>query len=261
MGTNMKSEQDELIKAQTPCKECCFCEYENDSQVGCSAGRLETFKDLNQIAKTDTSDGKTYSVVDRFCNYFRTQDWKKNKEDKDLLERAKKESACSFGVAIDCLDYSEEKLERTIESLKEINYNKNYITILFHTDGSSNIVFLVHAVNVLKKHFREVFLVSNTQDLKRVKDYDIFSKCVKRSHFTTLKLGSKVPKDLFSSIEACINEDLAKIVYFESKDTDTISAKLVRKNYLDYLNYEEMSEDLKNKSKESNMYGLYEEEK
>lgn len=259
MGTNMKSEQEELIKAQTPCKECCFCEYENSTQVGCVASRLVTFEELGQIAKVDTSDGKTYSVIDRFCNYFRSQKWKENKKDTNLLELAKKESACSFGVVIDCEDHNPEKIQKTLKSLQEINYNKDNITVILHLDGSENIVHLVHVINVLKKDFKQAYLVSNAQNNKQIKDYDIFSKCVNRSHFTTLKIGATVPKNLFASIEKCLNEDLAKIVYFESKDTDTLSTKLVRKSYLDYMNYEDMLKDLKDKSKQSNMYGLYEE--
>ena len=257
----MKSEQEELIKAQTPCKECCFCEYENSTQVGCEAGRLVTFEQLGQVAKVDTSDDKTYSVIDRFCNYFRSPNWKEGKEDTNLLELAKKESACSFGVVIDCEDHSPEKIEKTLKSLQEIDYNKDNITVILYLDGSRDIVHLVHAINVLKKDFKRAYLVSNSQENKQIKDYDIFSKCVNRSHFTTLKLGASVPKNLFSSIDQCLNEDLAKIVYFESKETDTLSTKLVRKSYLDYLNYEKMLDDLKIQSKESNMYGLYEEEK
>ena len=74
-------------------------------------------------------------------------------------------------------------------------------------------------------------------------------------------MGSKVPQGLFSSIDECLNEDLARIVYFESSETNTILTELAKKNYYDYLHYDKMLEELKNKSKESNMYGLYEEEK
>ena len=234
----MKSDQEELFKAETPCKQCCFCEYENSLQVGCKAKRLKKFTDLNQIARTDSSDDKTYFVIDRFCNYFRTEDWKSDKEDKDALDLVKRESMSSFGIVIDCEEYTDEKLQITLESLQKIEYNKNYIAIVLHLKGASNINSLVHAINILKKDYRASYLVSNSLDVKHINDYD-----------------------LFSSIDECLNEDLARIVYFESSETNTILTELAKKNYYDYLHYDKMLEELKNKSKESNMYGLYEEEK
>ena len=257
----MKSDQEELFKAETPCKQCCFCEYENSLQVGCKAKRLKKFTELNQIARTDSSDDKTYFVIDRFCNYFRTEGWKSDKEDKDALDLVKRESMSSFGIVIDCEEYTDEKLQITLESLQKIEYNKNYIAIVLHLKGASNINSLVHAINILKKDYRASYLVSNSLDVKHINDYDIFSKCANRTYFTTLKLGSKVPQGLFSSIDECLNEDLARIVYFESSETSTILTELAKKNYYDYLDYDKMLEELKNKSKESNMYGLYEEEK
>ena len=64
---------------------------------------------------------------------------------------------------------------------------------------------------------------------------------------------------MFSAIDSCINLELAKIVYFESSDTTTVQIKLVRRVYLEYLNYNKMLEDIKIISKTNNMYGWYEE--
>jgi len=264
MGINMKSEPEDLIKGEptnveTPCKECSFCEYQDGVQTGCAAGRLEIFKSFNQIARQDSSDNKTYSVIDRFCNYFRSQKWKKDNQEENLLEAVKKETTCGFGLAINCKDHTPEKIKTTLESLKNIDYDQARITVVFYVDGSKNISHLVHLVNELKKIYYKVILVSNSQEKNHIKEYDIFSKCCDKTHFTTCNIGCVIPKGMFSAIDSCINLELAKIVYFESSDTTTVQIKLVRRVYLEYLNYNKMLEDIKIISKTNNMYGWYEE--
>lgn len=265
----MKSEQEEpnkeLDRVETPCKECAFSEYEHSVykgfQTGCSLGRLEKFKELNQISRREATDGKTYNIIGRFCNTFRSQAWKKSKGDQDLVEEVEKETRCGFSLVVDCQDHSMESIEKTLQSIKDIKYDQKRITIILHIDGSREISNLVHMVNQLKQISSKVFLVSNTQEDKRIKEYDIFSKCIDKTFFTTCKIGSQIPKDLFSSINETINKDLAKITYFESKETDTVQINLVRKIYLNYMDYDKMLEDIKVQSKQKKMYGWYEEKK
>lgn len=265
----MKSKQQEpnkeLDRVETPCKECVFSEYEHSVykgfQTGCSLGRLEKFKQLNQISRKESTDGKTYNIINRFCNTFRSQKWKNSKSEEDLTKEVEKEIECGFSLIVDCQNHSMESIEKTLRSIKDIEYDQKRITIVLHINGSREISNLVHMANQLKQINSKVFLISNTQQDKRIKEYDIFSKCVDKTFFTTCKVGSEVPKDLFSSINETINKDLAKIIFFESKETNTVQINVARKAYLDYMDYDKMLEDIRIQSKQKNMYGWYEKKK
>jgi len=56
-----------------------------------------------------------------------------------------------------------------------------------------------------------------------------------------------------------VNTDLSKVVFMETEHTETIVSALVKRQYLNYLNYELMSSELKEHSKKSDMYIYYEE--
>ena len=255
----MSSEREELVKTATPCKMCAFSEYTDGVQSGCAAGRIDRFRELGEVAEVKESDDKTYSVVSRFCNYFRTEKWTEDKEKDEYLDIVKRESALTFGLVINCEDHTEEKIEKTINCIQNVNYDKNKITILLHVDKADNITTLVHQVNVLKKDFKRVYLVKNQQDIRQIKDYDIFTKCANRSHFTTMKIGGTFAPNLFYDINETVNTDLSKVVFMETEHTETIVSALVKRQYLNYLNYELMSSELKEHSKKSDMYIYYEE--
>lgn len=249
----MNSKQEEFIKSTTPCKDCAFSEYKDDIQTGCSAGRIEKFKELNQVLETRTSDGKTYDVVSRFCNYFRTSKWHEFNPE-NCLEIVRAESAITFGIAVNCENHDNEKIRKTISSFENIDYDPEKITVVLHVDDSKDINHLVHSVNVLKRKFHRVFLVKNNQEITQIKDFDVFSKCANRSYFTTLNVGGMVPPDLFSEINKLVNEDLLKLVFIESLDTQTLSSEVVKRQYLNYKDYNLMTSEIKEQSKQSDMY-------
>src|SRR6056300_1404439 len=254
MDTNTKSEQEEKIKSSTPCKECYFCKYENNIQVGCLTGRLEKFREEGEILETRESEGKTYSVIGRLCNYFRLQRWAEKYEDKDLVEIVEKESEPTFALVIDCEDHSPEKLEKTLNDLIELDYNRRKLTIVLHIDGTRDIWQLVHQVNLLKKYFPRVLLISNSQRQKNIKDYDIFSKCANMYFFTTMKIGGDISPDLFNDINHIINYDLKKIAFVETKDTQSVISSVVKDKYLDFNDYEKMLKYVRQFSIDSDMY-------
>jgi len=254
----MNSKQEEFLKSTTPCKDCAFSEYKDDVQTGCSAGRIEKFKELGQVLGTRTSDGKTYDVVSRFCNYFRTSKWHELNPE-NPLEIVRDQSAITFGIAVNCENHNEEKIGKTISCLENIDYDPEKITIVLSVDDPKNITHLVHGVNVLKRKFHRVFLVKNNQDITQIKDFDVFSKCANRSYFTTLEVGGTFSPNLFSGINKLINEDLLKLVFIESSDTQTLSSEVVKRQYLNYRDYNLMMSEIKEQSKHSDMYAYYEE--
>lgn len=259
MDTNMKSEQEGQIKSSTPCKQCAFCQYEKDIQVGCSIGRLEQFQELEEILETKETDGKTYHVIGRLCNYFRSPDWAEANEGKNLIDLAVQESKPTVAVVVDCQEHTSEKIEKTVNSIKAIDYDHSKVAIVLHVDDSENIWHLVHQVNELKKEFARVKLVVNKQDIRQIKDFDIFSKCSDKAFFTTMKIGAEFCPELFNIVDFIINEELAKIVFIETKETQTVLSSLVKDKYLDYLDYDLMLKDIRQISQDSNMYAYYEE--
>ena len=115
---------------ETSCKECIFAVYENDTQVGCFANRIEKFKEAKEIIEA-YDDEKEFYVVSRLCNLYRNQ---KTHEDLDQeLLIANEQSSLSFDLFIECSDISNLDQESI---LKLLNYKGKFDVRLIHKSSN-----------------------------------------------------------------------------------------------------------------------------
>ena len=110
----------------TSCKECMFAIYEGDTQVGCSADRLPILRKNNTVIEAYDKDREFY-VADCFCNYFRPPKWNDGKPD---VEKASDENRPRFSIAIYCDNISAASLKKTVDSISNIDYDKDRIRFL-----------------------------------------------------------------------------------------------------------------------------------
>ena len=80
----------------TICLNCTFAEYEDNTQIGCKADRLQLFEKANvEIKDTEIEDKKCFILEGKACVYYRNNEWSEKyyqtTDSKEILERVKKE--------------------------------------------------------------------------------------------------------------------------------------------------------------------------
>lgn len=243
------------------CSKCIFAELSPPSsggplgvfQTGCSMNRLEPLKSLN---KAKRAEGKAYYELGQFCNLYRTSEWEEKLGQDPPISTARKEIEPTFGVVVyDSLQATAEELEETASSLLESEYDKSKISIIISTFPSKPIVQMVGLVNRIKKKINRVVGVTHLFDETRTRDKECFQKLVDMSYFVKIKAGQSISPSWFSEIDTSLNERLEQVTLFESdKGATAIPCGVVRSLYLDFNDYDAMTEKLKKISKEQNKY-------
>lgn len=88
----MKSKPAGLSNIKTSCQECVFATYADDTQTGCSLGRLDFFN----YKEAYNDDGDFY-ILDGLCNFLRHKDWNNGEAS---LTKLYQETSLSFTVII-----------------------------------------------------------------------------------------------------------------------------------------------------------------
>ena len=136
----MKSQHKENDSLAMTCKDCVFAKYEEATQYGCSADRIRKFSDEGSLSllKEEPDDEKTVYGLNRFCNLYRDKEWLEKQQEKEtdfecnLLTIAEKEIEPLFGIVIYDRNVSGRNLEKTMESIKNLNYDKKKIFVIIN---------------------------------------------------------------------------------------------------------------------------------
>ena len=239
------------------CKKCIFASQEGE-EFTCRAGRLDKFL---KLGKAERADDGCYQLK-QFCNLYRPEKWVFAGEDiEDSLERAKKQSKCSFGIVLEV--NNKEELERSINSIKNIDYPKNKIGIVISTKFKEiHSETIVTAVEDLQKEGYVCRSVTHLVDDIPSKDKDAFSEVMHRRYSMILKIkgGGVVKKHFFSWIDKSVNSELALTSFFEEEGGSTVAVPfgVVNTCYLDFLDYDAMIDELRKTSRDQGSYKKYE---
>jgi hypothetical protein len=120
----MKSELPELTR--TSCKLCSFAVYEDKTQVGCAANRINIFKEKDKVMEAYDDELEFYVVKD-FCNYYRA-----NSTKEITIESIKKEVSPTFTLLINSSNITLEQYNALNKLLDSITYYKDKIEIYFY---------------------------------------------------------------------------------------------------------------------------------
>lgn len=173
---------------------------------------------------------------------------------------------CLFGIVVYYTNEdSVEQLQKTVESLQEIDYDKTKVKVVISSSNNTRYQEVVHATNVI----REVFLASEAifhldGDIV-TRDTECFTKIIESTHFVKMKAGGTIQSDLFNKINQIVNkpQDLnsckaiktetgAKLVFdkqklmFETDHATIIFKELMQNHYLDFNNYDLAVEHVRN---------------
>jgi hypothetical protein len=98
-------EDKKLNVIHTPCKECVFAEYQGNTQIGCTAGMLDKFKNAGyDIVEVYDNDKEFFVINNKKCLFMRPQNWliKNNTNNiNQALEIASKENQIKYILILD----------------------------------------------------------------------------------------------------------------------------------------------------------------
>ena len=250
------------------CTNCIFAEVDdNGVQAGCRASRLHKYIKLNLAYRTEDSN---FYELSKLCNMKRDEDWLETKchpkyDQYDALDIAKMETEPTFGIIIYDDSLNSRDINTTLNSIKDINYNKNKYTIVWSVyeatlkNRGAPLIDAVSCVQDLKLAGHKIWLSLHKNAFNiAARDKECFSKVRYASHWVKMAHGACMPKDTFNDINNSINDKLETKVLFENRD-QTISivpSSVAQMKYLDYNDYELMVDGIKGEAKKNNLYTM-----
>lgn len=237
----MKSEQEEA-RVQTSCKECVFASYEEKTQTACLADRLKHFEgDVIEVY----DDDKEFYVINRACTFFRPSSWNGGKPDAD---KARQEIIPSFGIFLDLSNSSLEDLPKTIESIKNIDYDSGKIVVaLCHLHLEQEPYYTEVLGDLLNSGF-EAYLTISKHD--SAKEWDNLNKLGRCLFFSTMRPGQEIDPEIFSDCDTLVNDEGNVFATASKNETSLFLTKVFLQHYLEYEDFDEIKEALVSASEE-----------
>lgn len=225
------------------CNNCVFKVTDDGVQVGCKAERLQTFIDNKAAEKKDN-----YYELTQFCNLYRNNEC--------VLEEERAKIMPLFGIVIYHKDQTMQDLEKTVESIMDLDYPSEKIKVVISVDKvpKSHIDPYLNITNTLKKRFRAVELVINFSEDQAIKDTECFKRLAQASYFVKINSGLTFDRQVFRSIDERINKDMKKIIMFESSSATIILKGAMNSQYVHFYNYDLATEHLRELSIKQGCY-------
>lgn len=243
----MKLPQSEI---KTNCQKCTFAVYTNNQQTGCKTGRLVKFVDRNNAFYNGE-----FHILNRFCNMYR--------ENQQSVEIAREQIKSVFGIAI-YDDGIESNVEDAISSIYSIDYDKSKLKIIISSTHHEKATYFFEVINNLKRHgFNAEFVITFKDGLDHI-DFNTFNRFIDNnpinnpSHLVKVNNNAIIHPSLFKDIDIDINDNLEKIVMFEYKNVVVLPFWIVNKLYLDYNNFDKMTDSIRLETIKYDMYKKYE---
>lgn len=240
------------------CKGCTFAKMSNGEQVGCHAERLEKMMERNEVVGLTQEEGEQWNTKTRFCTAYRDDDFFPDLSMKKRVKEMKNQTNMTFGIVLFDNFFGESRILDAIESLLEIKYKKELVTIIISTFGK-NISKVFQHSNLVRDKFPYTYIVGNTHANKNLLETEAFGKCAHRNFFIKMNHDSLIFPDMLSIIDRDINTELEKNIFYESDLIGTSSVtglykSIATSSYYNYDDYDDMLNGLRLKSQESHMY-------
>ena len=89
----------------TICLNCIFADYDDNTQIGCKADRLQLFEKANiEIKDTEIEDKTCFIVEGKACVYYRNNEWGekyyKTTDSNEILEKVKQELSIPYQIIL-----------------------------------------------------------------------------------------------------------------------------------------------------------------
>lgn len=243
------------------CLKCVFCENVVSSggpwggtQTGCATNRLDIFKSKGKAELKDSS-----YTLSQFCNTYRSQDWAQQHEGEDLIELVNKEVQCTFGLVILNDSKDKEKLQQTIQSIKNIDYDKNKFGIILSVNQSKvdNVLYYVDIAQQMQQagyYFR--FTMHSYEDKQDFREWECFMKVASAGYISKIKSGQCVHANSFNIINDEVNNKLNQVALFDhtSNDITIVNKSVASHSYGQYGSFDVMVDNVRKQAQKDNLY-------
>lgn len=155
----------------------------------------------------------------------------------------------TFQVVIEDCDRDINLLNKTINSIVSSDYDKNYYGIVLSTKKENNWKQIPAIVNKYKQDNYLITAVFNLIEDKLKNETFCFSTYKQAAYYCKTLSGSVISEGFFEDI--CNNQEYD---FVESKSICAIKSSLAIDNYLTYMDYDLMEQELKIKSKQRKKY-------
>ena len=263
----MKSQQKENSSIAMTCQGCVFAEYEDSTQYGCYAGRIKKFEDQGALTLLPgDNDDATVFGINRLCNLYRHQEWLDEQKDmapelfidNDALQIARIEIEPTFGIVVYDRNVTGRNLKKTVESIKNLDYDKKRIFVVINyiphpNKKNPDVEEHVEITNDINSHGIQTELVLNRVHESRLIDYNAFSKCRFVSHLIKMDSLSEIPKDMLQHVDMSLNVNMEKIIMFRHKSISCVAFPTVNNEYLNHNDFDKMIMSIESAAKQVNM--------
>ena len=183
----------------------------------------------------------------------------------NAVEIARREVEPTFGIVIYDDSLEPDGIFSTLNSIKNIDYNKNKYVIVWslceytRVKREMPVIDAVKLVNDMKVGGYKMWLNLH-QDLTNIetRDRECFSKVAKSSYWMkiTTETETHVPVNIFKDVDASLNDKLETQVLFEDKNQtwSMVPSMVARLKYLDHKDYGLMIDDIRRNAQKENLY-------
>ena len=214
------------MRHDTPCKNCNFAKYEENTQVGCHLNMIEKFTDNGvDVIEAYDEDKEFYVIKNRSCHFFRPEKWGINRSLEEKIDAVRLETKVPFN-AIVFVDSDYAGLKRTLGSLYRQKYKMSHIMVVRTVNSTiwpSDITDLLNSRSVRWR------LENQRRPMSNWKAFHLIQKLCSYPYHAVFQSGYKVPKDMFEKINNAIIDDLKTFAMIEDEisDTDKIGSGLI----------------------------------
>lgn len=261
----------ELQKIKTPCKNCIFADYEDDSrvggtQIGCKLGRLDNFHkqggdeavveayDTDTIEQNDetiTIDTNFFIINGRICNAYRSvhSQWADEHGD-DAVSTVKEELKLKLSVLVLLEDgVTEEDIARTGESLRRQCLPPVEVHFVNYQEGIKPGRLNALLWKALGSELTWRITGIAEKDIPRGRVLDLAAAQLNAGSYYAVFLGGfRVPADFISNVHEALNERLERFSLLTPlEDGNGLVVQLgLHKHPLVYGNEPAWAEDIDN---------------
>lgn len=202
----------EIKPIHTACRDCCFADFEDNTQDGCLLGLIHRYKNLGvEIVEAYDEEGMEFSIINgRFCKFKRSMGWYSTKTSPyiDVLN----ECAPRIEYFIYTDDDSYKNLHDTLDSIRTQTIKPKAINII--NNGVEGRVRLAQKeLEAFGVAWSIQDIVEEDADMDRC--VDIACKGCKSTYMLVCRSGMILPVDFTLKLDHLVTIELKQVAYVE----------------------------------------------
>jgi hypothetical protein len=150
---------EQINKIHTPCKDCVFAKYENNTQIDCELDYISKYKNKNIEVLEAYDDNKEFYIINgKKCIGYRENKWfdqfdLKDASIEDKIKKFHKLNSLDYLLIIDLKNIDLEQLESILDQTNKLDIKPQKLTIVRYADNQKFPYEILK--NLLDKYVKE----------------------------------------------------------------------------------------------------------